>query len=242
MAWKRFALLIPLSLGAAPALDLSVTFDLSGLQTPHVSADRQGNILVAGYAKNCSMPVVKPISSCGALWIAKFDPTGQTLVFGTYLGTPDKPAAGLSAGVADIKADRDGNIVVLSTAFRSSLPTANAIQSKVVGLSNLYLCKFSADGSKLLYATYLGGTDVDSAAALVVDDTGAAYALASSSSTDFPTTPQSFSTQRLSSAGSSRNSRPTAGRSPLLRRSIGTVPTPACKWMRQDRQLSSRME
>src|SRR5262249_25527053 len=46
----------------------------------------------------------------------------------------------------------------------------------------------------LVYSTYLGGSDVESGAAITVDAAGHAYVVGSTNSSDFPTTPSAFQT------------------------------------------------
>jgi uncharacterized protein (TIGR03437 family) len=53
---------------------------------------------------------------------------------------------------------------------------------------NAFLTKWSADGSRMIYSTYLGGSFSDTAAAIAVDRAGNAYVTGYTSSTDFPTT------------------------------------------------------
>src|SRR6185503_15958595 len=52
-----------------------------------------------------------------------------------------------------------------------------------------HLCKLAADGSRLLYATYLGGSGSDFAFSLALDDAGAPYINAFTRSSDFPGAP-----------------------------------------------------
>jgi hypothetical protein len=47
--------------------------------------------------------------------------------------------------------------------------------------------KLSADGSALLYSSYLGGSGFDDGYGIAVDEAGNAYVTGSTSSTDFPT-------------------------------------------------------
>jgi hypothetical protein len=186
-----FLAAVPFS--AAPTLDLSVSIDLSHLLFSQITADRQGNIVVAGFATTCSFPVVNPISSCGPIWIAKLDQTGQTILFATYIGVQ---STGKYEAVnrVGLKTDGDGNIVVASSVSASSLPAVNAIQSTLKGPSNLYLLKLSPDGSQLIYATYLGGSGWDTLGSFALDSSGAAYVAVYTNSPDFPSTPQSVTT------------------------------------------------
>ncbi len=61
--------------------------------------------------------------------------------------------------------------------------------------SNVFVTKWSADGSRVLYSTYLGGSARDQANAIAVDANGSAYVTGVTSSSDFPTTPGAFQTQ-----------------------------------------------
>jgi hypothetical protein len=51
-----------------------------------------------------------------------------------------------------------------------------------------FIAKLSADGTTLLYATYLGGFRTDEAHGIAVDSSGNAYVTGAAASPDFPTT------------------------------------------------------
>ncbi|HEV3196916.1 MAG TPA: hypothetical protein VGZ73_03390 [Bryobacteraceae bacterium] len=151
--------------------------------------DPQGNILIAANTSSCTLPTVNPLYPCGPIWIGKLDASGQKLLFATYLGNGATTAYTAVAGIA---ADSNGNLIVAAHTVVPDLPTANAFQSAPKSpFTSLYLAKLSADGSQLLYATYLGGSGAQSALSLAVDGADAAYLAAWTTSTDFPTTPQS---------------------------------------------------
>ena len=57
------------------------------------------------------------------------------------------------------------------------------------------MTKLTSDGSALLYATLLGGSDEDNVFGLAVDSAGAAYVTGETSSGDFPTTPGAYDTK-----------------------------------------------
>ncbi|MGA7047429.1 MAG: SBBP repeat-containing protein, partial [Candidatus Sulfotelmatobacter sp.] len=56
------------------------------------------------------------------------------------------------------------------------------------------MTKFAANGSSLVYSTYVGGTDNDSGNAIALDASGDAYIAGGTSSSDFPTTTGAFQT------------------------------------------------
>ncbi len=61
--------------------------------------------------------------------------------------------------------------------------------------NNVFVTKWSADGSEILYSTYLGGSGGDGASGIAVDGAGSAYIAGFTSSPDFPTTPGAFQTK-----------------------------------------------
>jgi len=68
------------------------------------------------------------------------------------------------------------------------------------GETAAYVSKISADGSTLLYSTYLSGhLGGESGASVAVDSTGIAYVLGNTSSDDFPITSNAFQTSCLPS-------------------------------------------
>jgi len=194
MRWISLLLpiLAPLAFAAAPTANSAISVDLqlllgSGVGTT-ISADHQGNLILSGQAHDCSLPVVHPLSTCVWLWLAKLDPTGQTILFATYFGDPKAQAS-----VVSIQADPAGNLTILSSLTQTDLPAVNAIQSQAKGNYDLHIFKLAADGSRVIYATYLGGRGFDLPKALALDAQGAAYILLESgNSPDFPTTSQSL--------------------------------------------------
>jgi hypothetical protein len=130
---------------------------------------------------------------CGLIWIGKLDPSGHTLLFATYLGNSPATATLLSTQVAGIAADPSGNVIVAAHTLAPDLPTAKPVQATPKStFTSLYVAKLSADGSRLLYATYLGGSAAQSALSLAVDSTGAAYVAGTPVPPTFPPPPLPF--------------------------------------------------
>src|SRR5262249_23510112 len=69
----------------------------------------------------------------------------------------------------------------------SNLPTAKPYQgSSAGGPRDMFVTRFSADGSKLAWSTYLGGGNDDLGNAIALDAAGNAYIGGSTNSTNFP--------------------------------------------------------
>jgi hypothetical protein len=115
-----------------------------------------------------------------------------------YLSVFGSPTGGEQS--AAMATDANGNIYITGTAFAPDFPTTlGAFQtSGQGGLNEIFVSKLSADGTQLLYSTYLGGHNGsadDDGLAIAVDSLGQAYVGGNTSGLDFPTTAGGFQTQ-----------------------------------------------
>lgn len=103
------------------------------------------------------------------------------LIYSTHLG-----------GSADdwgeaIAVDDTGAAYVTGYTESTDFPTVNALQPIHRGFNrDVFVAKINPEGTALAYATYLGGSEDDTARAITVDSTGAAYITGFTSSVDFP--------------------------------------------------------
>ena len=86
----------------------------------------------------------------------------------------------------DIAVDDQGQAYVSGITSSSDFPTANALQPNLNG-EDAFVAKLTAQGDALVYATYLGGNEQDSARSIAIDDHGQAYISGITDSSDFPT-------------------------------------------------------
>jgi Beta-propeller repeat len=87
---------------------------------------------------------------------------------------------------------RDGNAYVTGATyaiFSSTFPTTrNAYQTAMSGSGDAFVSKLTADGSALVYSTFLGGSDYDGGRGIALDAAGNAYVTGFTLSKAFPTT------------------------------------------------------
>lgn len=90
--------------------------------------------------------------------------------------------------------DEQGNLYAGSIVFGIGYPTVVGSYQTTFGggTFDIGISKFSDDGTALLYSTYIGGTDNEVPHSMVVDSSGNLVVLATTSSTDFPTTTGSY--------------------------------------------------
>lgn len=117
--------------------------------------------------------------------ISKLTPDGSGLVWSTFLG-----GRGGEQSRNALDVDSDGNVFVSGFTTSADFPvTASAFQPKYAGGTDAFVTKISADGSNLLYSTFLGGSGQDSAiSGIRVHTDGSIFVAGMTQSTDFPTT------------------------------------------------------
>jgi len=183
-----------------------------------IAVDHLGNAYIAGDTLAPDFPITAgtystaPVCpggngdplSCDEPFAAKLDAAGM-LSYSTFLvqGPPSDTAVPLPLSVA---VDDNGALYVAGTTtgpanFGTPPPfpltptlstTAGAFQTTRRNDSSAFALKLHPDGSKLDYATYLGGSTGESLGGIAVDAGGNALLSGGTASPDFPSTPGSF--------------------------------------------------
>jgi hypothetical protein len=202
---RYHALVIDPTLGFSTYLGGSTEEEAHG-----IAVDSSGSAYVVGETYSSNFPTETPYQSSNGgyangasnVFIAKFTPDGSALVYSTYLG-----GNGVGPGQGDvgtaIAVDSSGEVYLTGLTFSSNFPTLNAYQATnhaaANGLSTPFVTKLNADGSALIFSTYLGGSsDIDSidqgdsGQGIAVDSAGDVYVVGITYSVDFPVTAGAF--------------------------------------------------
>lgn len=126
--------------------------------------------------------------------VGTHDPTRplviDPLVYSTYLGGVSCCGPPGYDYINDVASDSAGSSYVVGTTNSEDFPTTpGAFRSWFwgpSGRSEVFVTKMNADGSGLVYSTYLGGGGNDGANTIAVDATGAAYIAGYTHPADYP--------------------------------------------------------
>jgi hypothetical protein len=167
------------------------------------AVDATGNLYVVGVTDSTSFPVTAGAFSTtpAADFLAKFDPTGATLIYSTYF-------AGMSdfgdSSAISLVVDGSGNTFVAGRAD-PGLPIPAGSHPLEPATECLGLLKFNSTGTAILAGTYFGssvgvGPTPDELGGMAIDSADNIYLTGSTSAADFPT-----QTPLQASLGASQN-------------------------------------
>jgi uncharacterized protein (TIGR03437 family) len=129
----------------------------------------------------------------GDAFVAKVSPDGGSLEYSSYLG------GGCGDFGYGILANSDGTAWVVGATFSPNFPvTADALQPAYGGgFGDGFLVQVSAEGDRLAYSTFLGGTDYDTINAITSDLAGHLYLTGASNGFSQPASPGAYQPQPI---------------------------------------------
>jgi hypothetical protein len=165
-----------------------------------IAVDSLGFAYVTGKTTSGSFPTtigafqtINNCITCTNAFVTKMKTDGTGLVYSTYLGGSGSPYGGDSA--VSIAVDSSGNAYVAGTANSTDFPkTVGAFRTSNSGFSDVFVTKLKADGTGLVYSTYLGGSQPELGESIAIDSSGSAYVTGYTGSNDFPHTAGAFQT------------------------------------------------
>lgn len=175
-----------------------------------VAADTSGNAYVVGLTTSSNFPLSSPLQTnyggaggkgfvrTGDAFVAKLSPTGNKLIYSTYLGGNQDDAA------MAVAVDAQGDAFVAGVTVSMNFPiTSNAYQSYFRGnggepinvfgypmwdTGDVFLAELNPAGSQIIFATYYGGTSDDVVFSIALDSSSNIYIGGCTVSPDLPTT------------------------------------------------------
>ena len=178
-----------------PVLSYSTYLGGSGDELhPAIAVDSALDLYVTGATSSTDFPVTDGSTfKSGAttnVFVAKYDPTGATLLFASYIG-----GTGADSPVG-IAVDAATNIYVAGTTTSINFPTStSAFQPTPNAPGNPHafvtqlISTTNASTYSLGYSTYLSGGKTDTATGMTLDNKGFVYVIGITDSTDFPLAP-----------------------------------------------------
>jgi len=169
------------------------------VSTSAIAVDRDGNAYITGWTLSSNYPVTQGASQpafgggSADAFVTKLNATGNALVYSTYLGGKN-----VDQGLG-IAVDSSGAAYVAGGSNSTEFPTtAGALNTKYGGGScgpynakfscpDAFVTKLSASGS-VVYSTFLGSDNDDTAYGIAVDSAGNAYVAGAAASAQFPVT------------------------------------------------------
>lgn len=158
-----------------------------------ISSDGANGIVVSGTTLAQDLPVTSgaiQTTNQGSYdgFVARMDPSGG-LLWSTYLGGEENDSP------QDIDVAQDGTIALAGWTESAGMPTTiDAVQATLKGTQDAFVVKLAGSGG-LLWSTYLGGSNLDQAFGVAIDDEGGVIVAGTTTSGNFPTTPGAFQTE-----------------------------------------------
>ena len=152
-----------------------------------VAVDNSGNLYVVGRTESSDFPLSgspfdNVFGGTQEAFLGKFSPTGPR-VYSTFLGGSANDAA-LATAV-----NGTGEAFVTGYTLSTDFPVLSAYDATNAGGSSagdVFVTRFNAAGSGLVYSTFLGGAADDAGLAIALDSADNAFVTGYTLSTDFP--------------------------------------------------------
>ncbi len=145
-----------------------------------IGVDNNGNCFILGTTKKGNYPILNAwdndYNGPSDAVVTKFSPTGS-MIWSTYAG-----GQGTEDGNS-IAVDNSGNVLATGYTLSTSFPMVNAIQPVFGGIHDAFILRLSNTGTCLM-STFYGGNGMEHARSIAVDNSGNAFIVGSTESTN----------------------------------------------------------
>jgi len=148
-----------------------------------ITVDSIGHVFLTGATASPDFPTQNPFQIDQQSWdvfVTKLSPTGDYLIYSTYLGGGDAESG------TGIEIDNLGNAYVTGYTYSTDFPLQNPYQWNRPAC-DVFISKLSPYGDSLIYSTYLGAENDEIGNAIAVDTGNCAYVTGYTISYQFPT-------------------------------------------------------
>ncbi|AXC15762.1 Cell surface protein [Acidisarcina polymorpha] len=170
-----------------------------------IAVDSSGSAYVTGSTSSMDFPITSkafqkmnnaPPDGSSTAFVSKVDPGGTALIYSTYLGGTGGEDVGKGIAI-----DSSGDALVAGNGSEMGFPvTVDAFQKVAIFSQSTtapFVTKLNANGSGLIYSTYLGGSGGeygfgDEGSAIAADSLGSVYFTGTAQSLDFPVTSNAY--------------------------------------------------
>lgn len=150
-----------------------------------LKVDGSGNAYVVGVSTSDNFPTKGAFQArkggASDTIVFKLNPAGSALVWSTYLGGTETDFG------QGIEVDGASNVYVGGFTTSANFPIANALQGQHGGSLDGFVTKFNAQGSGLIYSTFVGGAGEDNVQGLAIDGAASVYLTGTTNSANYPT-------------------------------------------------------
>jgi hypothetical protein len=123
------------------------------------------------------------------IFVFKLNPTGTSLIYSTYIGGTKEDQG------RDIALDSSNHAYITGWTWSADFPlTPDAYDQKKGTWTDAVIFRLNAAGSKLVYSTFIGGSEEDYGNSIALDSSKNAYITGYTLSSDFPTTIEAYDT------------------------------------------------
>jgi hypothetical protein len=155
--------------------------------------DSSGHFVITGSTESPSFPTTsgaydRTYNGMRDVFVSKLSPSGDDLVWSTFIGGDDWD----DAWALDL--DAEGDAVVTGSTWSWDFPTTEFAfdQSHSQRFDDVFVAKLSLSGNELLWSTFLGGDWDEYGRAVDIDGEGNPVVTGNVRSPDFPTTPGAY--------------------------------------------------
>jgi hypothetical protein len=150
-----------------------------------IALDSSGNTYVTGTTRSNDFPTEDAFqpdqSSRRDAFVAKINPSGEAILYSTYIGGSADDFGG------SIAVDSEGNVYLVGTTESDNFLKPVPLPRNRSGAKDVFISKLDPFGDTFIYSTYLGGSQDDIGNGIAVDSSGNAFVTGTTQSGDFPT-------------------------------------------------------